>query len=645
MSNKYLWHGPYPGPVSSLSSLFSSSAKTLYTVVCTAALITSPQLDAQTDGTAIEEVIVTSSRVPIPLRQIGTSVSVMDELEIEARGNQSLTDLLRQMPSVSSNSNGGIGKTTTVRIRGEEGFRTLTYLDGMRLQDPSAPQITTDFSQLLSSGISRIEILRGPQGLAYGADAGGVINISTAQAEEGFSLSIDGQSGEFGSSQLSGDVSGSSGSFDYFLSFTDFETDGFNTRNADVVLMDDDGYENTSFHGRLGAALTDELRIDVVHRDIEGLNEYDGCFDPASFAQVHACSNTYDLQATRIGLDYASESFSHELSYTTTESRRQDYTAGLPTFGNRGEQNRIEYVGSATALPGFDLVFGADRQEDINNDRGRERRRENNGLFLEYLSDFSDALFVTAGIRHDDNDDFGSNTSYRLSGAYLMDLGSGTLKLKSAIGTGFRAPSPFEVGYNRGVSAFPPASLIELMQEESEGWEAGMEYFNGDLHLEAVYFDQDVENAIFFDLTAFSGYLQDIGSSNSKGVELNAEIPLNPSWHLLANYTHNDTERPDGSQRLRRPRDLFNTGLRYRSNDDRFNFNVFYRSQANAIDTGNAALEDFGVTDITASYQISGSLRVYGRIENLFAEDYQEVVDYNTAGRAAYFGINYRLNR
>lgn len=607
------------------------------------ALTAPTQLTAQSQDSAagaVEEVIVTSSRIPIPLRQIGTSVSVMDEVEITAHGNLALSDLLRQMPAVGSSSNGGIGKPTTVRIRGEEGFRTLTYLDGMRLQDPSVPQLTTDFSQLLTDGIGRIEILRGPQGLAYGADAGGVININTRRIESGFSASLDGQSGEFGTTQFAGNVAGRTGAMDYFLSVTDYETDGFNTRKTDTVLMDDDGYENTSIHGRVGFNLSDRWRVELVHRDVDGANEFDGCFDSATFATVHNCSSDYDLKASRVGIEYDSESFNHSLSYMTTESDRQSFTAGVPAFGGLGEQERVEYIGSATDLPGFDLVFGADQQEDVSN--GRER--DNTGVFLEYLSDFSDSFFVTAGVRHDDNDDFGTNTSYRLSGAYLFDLGNGTLKLKSAVGTGFRAPSPFEVEYNNSASAFPPASLVDLRQEESDGWEAGIEYFNGEMRLEAVYFDQDVENTIFFDLAAFSGYLQDVGTSNSKGVELTAEIPLGDSLRLNGNYTYNTTERPDGSQRLRRPEHLFNLGVLYTGMDGRLKLNGFYRSQANSLDSPGP-LEDFGVFDLTASYQLNENFRLYGRFENAFDEKYEEVTGFNSADSAAYMGVNFSFGQ
>ncbi len=619
------------------SESFKRRSSSLFIAVGLAGLSTS--LVAQPNDAVTDEIVVTANRVPVPLRQIGTSVSVMDEFEIDARGNLSITDLLRQMPAVSANSNGGIGKITTVRVRGEEGFRTLTYLDGMRLQDSSAPQIATDFSQLLSDGIGRIEILRGPQGLAYGADAGGVINMSTRSVDEGFSASVDAQAGEFGTQQLSGNVAGRSGAVDYFLSVADYQTDGFNTRDADTVLMDDDGYDNTSVHGRLGFDLSDEWHLDLVHREVDGANQFDGCFDPVTFATVHDCSNDYDLSASHIGIEYGGEQFNHLLTYTSTESDRQNFTAGVPTFGSIGEQERIEYIGSATDLPGFDLVFGADQQEDVNNGRDRD----NTGVFVEYLSDFSDNLFFTAGLRHDDNDDFGTNTSYRVSGAYLIDMGNGTLKFKSALGTGFRAPSPYEVEYNRGPSAFPPASSVDLRQEESEGWEAGLEFFTGNLRLEAVYFDQDVENAIFFDLAAFSGYLQDIGTSTSKGVELTAEIPINESLRVNGNYTYNDTERPDGSQRLRRPENLFNVGVLYTGMDGRLNVNGFYRSQADSLDT-SGPLEDFGVFDLTASYQLTDSLRIYGRFENAFDEQYEEVIGFNTAGSAAYIGMNFRLS-
>jgi len=598
----------------------------------------SASLAAQDDGAITDEIVVTANRVPVPLREIGTSVSVMDEFEIDAHGNLAVTDLLRQMPAVSVSSNGGIGKITAVRVRGEEGFRTLTYLDGMRLQDPSAPQLITDFSQLLSDGIGRIEVLRGPQGLAYGADAGGVINMNTRSVSDGFSMNLDGQTGEFGTNQLAGNIAGRSDNLDYFVSVTDYESDGFNTQTADTVLMDDDGYENTTIHARAGFQINEAWRVEAVHRDIDGANEFDGCFDSATFATVHACSNDYDLSASRVALEYDGEAYTHSLAYMSTESDRQSYTAGVPSFGSLGEQNRLEYIGSATALPGFDLVFGADQHEDVSNSRSRD----NTGLFVEYLSDFSDSLFLTAGLRHDDNDDFGSNTSYRVSGAYLLDMASGTVKLKGALGTGFRAPSPFEVEYNSGPSAFPPASNVNLLQEESEGWEAGLEYLRGDVRLEAVYFDQEVENAIFFDLAAFSGYLQDVGTSNSRGVELTAEVPLGERLRFNGNYTHNATERPDGTQRLRRPENQLNLGLLYTDISGRYNLNAFYRYQSDAIDSASP-LEDFGVLDITASYQISANLRIYGRLENALDDDYQELIGFNTPGRAVYGGIKLRF--
>ena len=229
-------------------------------------------VSAQTDSNPLQEIIVTSSLVPIPLRQIGTSVSVITQDEINAHGNISLVDVLRQQPAIGSSNNGGAGKTTALRIRGEEGFRTLTVFDGIRLLDPSGTQVGSAIEHILSDGIARMEILRGPQGLAYGADAGGVVNISTRPVEDSMSANMNAQMGGFGTEQFAGNISGKSDTVGYFFSATNYETDGYNTRKSDTLLADDDGYENTTLHGRIEFQLNDNWRIDFVHRDVDGLS-------------------------------------------------------------------------------------------------------------------------------------------------------------------------------------------------------------------------------------------------------------------------------------------------------------------------------------------------------------------------------------
>ena len=595
-------------------------------------------VSAQTDSNPLQEIIVTSSLVPIPLRQIGTSVSVITQDEINAHGNISLVDVLRQQPAIGSSNNGGAGKTTALRIRGEEGFRTLTVFDGIRLLDPSGTQVGSAIEHILSDGIARMEILRGPQGLAYGADAGGVVNISTRPVEDSMSANMDAQMGGFGTEQFAGNISGKSDTVGYFFSATNYETDGYNTRKSDTLLADDDGYENTTLHGRIEFQLNDNWRIDFVHRDVDGDSEFDGCF---SGTPVHDCSSKFELSASRGSAEYNSVNFNHSFAVSNTETDRKNFALGVSSFTANGELERIEYVGSATNLPGFDLVWGIDHEEASNNGVSRD----NEGYFIEYLSEFSDIFFLTAGLRHDENDDFGTNTSHRISAAYLVDLSdNAVLKFKGALGTGFRAPSPFEIAYNSGSFAFPPASLISLSQEESDGWELGLEYVLGNrVHLEAVYFDQEIKDAIFFDLAGFSGYLQDTGTSTSEGIELTADIQLFDNLRLVSNYTFNDTERPNGLQRLRRPEKLLNLGLNYSGMDGRLNINGYYRMSRDSIDeifgSDIIDLDDFNVFDLSANYNVSDSISLYARLENAFDEDYEEITGFNSPERAFYIGV------
>ncbi len=595
-----------------------------------------PRISIAQPDEELEEIIVVANRVPIPLRQIATSVSVLNKEAIQDHGNIGLHTVLRQTAGIGASSNGGIGTTSALRIRGEEGYRTLVMVDGLRLSDPSAPQVATPIEHVLSHSVDRVEILRGPQGLSYGADAGGVVALTTAATSSGLNGGLDAQTGSFGSTQKAANLSYAEDNYDFAISGSDFSSDGFNSRLSDSVVADDDGYENSSYHARLGARLSDSMNLQLVHRDVSGESQYDGCFASTT---VYDCEALYDFRASRLALQYETEAFGHSLAYNHTQTDREDFALGNFAFGSQGEISRWEYVGNASKLPGFDLIFGI----DLENEKNGSLERDNEGYYLELLSDFSSQFFFTAGVRQDDNDDFGSHTSYRLSAAYLTEFATGRLKLKASYGSGFRAPSLFEVDYNLGPFSFPPASNVVLDPETSSGFEFGFEYSYGQRgRVEVVAFDQEVKDAIFFDLSGFSGYLQDTGVSHSEGVEANGEWQFTDTIGIVANYTYNDTARPDGRQRLRRPEHLANAGLRYRSLSQRVQFNAFYRLSREAIDDvfGNQVpLADFEVLDLSASFRISDELTLYARIENALDEEYQEVSDFRAPERASYLGL------
>lgn len=584
----------------------------------------------------LEEVVVTSSRVEMPLRQIGTSMSVVSAEDIQALGFTNLSDILRTQPGIATSNTGGQGQPTALRVRGEDGFRTLVLFDGIDISDPSGVQVTPRNEHILSSGIQRVEILRGPQGLMYGADAGGIINISSKRFDRGFAGTVSGEGGRYGTHQFAADLGGGNDIVDASLSAADYETDGFNALGTDTDLADDDGYENTTLHGRLGWNATDTLRVEVVGRDVDAKTDYDNCYTDA-FELRNDCHNEVTQTSYRAAISYSGETLSHALSYDSTDTDSKFFTEGQRSFALDGEMQRAGYLGTWAVMEGTRLVYGVDLKSESMDDGSTDIDRDQAGYYLEYQGGFADSLYVTTGVRYDDNDDFGTHTSYRVSGAWLNELGGGTLKLKATYGTGFRAPSPFEVSTNNQ----PWNPDIDLQEEKSHGYDLGVEYFaNSGLYLELVWFDQTIEDEIFYDFVTF-GYDQGDGNFDSSGIELAAEVPLYRGLKLNTNYTWNDTENAVGENRVRRPKHLANLALNYHTDSGKLvlGLNLRASSDAEAIDGSN--LDDYEVLNFNVSYQLIDDLEIYGRIENLLDENYQEVKDYNSSGAAGYAGLRY----
>lgn len=588
--------------------------------------------DAGSTEDSIEHVVV-SSRIATPLRQLATSVSVVTQEEIELRGYANLAEVLRIQPSIHVTDSGGIGSTSALRIRGEEGYRTLIRIDGVDISDPTGTQVQPHVGQLQSANVSRVEILRGTQGLVYGADAGGVINIQTGRVEQGTFGSVSASAGAYNTNNIAGEVGAGTELVDGYLSVSDYSTDGFNARLDDTILQDDDGYENTTVHARVNVRPVEDLSLGFVVRNNDGEGEFDHCY---SDGYVDDCQSNFKQTNFRVNANYETDSGNQQLAYSKSLVERENLTLGEQSYFTKGNIERVEYLGNTQVNAQNNVVYGIDwEEESITSSR---ESRTQTGYYAELQSEFTENLFTTAGVRYDDNEDFGEHVSFRLSSAYIWALEQGDLKLRGAYGTGFRAPSLYEIQYNRDFG-YAPASDIDLKEETSEGYEIGLQFTpSAGTSVEVVYFDQKIEDAISFDLATYSGYLQESGTSYSDGVELIGQWAVTDAWLLKANYTYNDTEDATGAQRSRRPRQLGSLGVMYQYEALTAEANV--RLVADAVDNG-VKLKDYALVDVSARYSVNEHLDVFGRVENALDEDYQGASAFRSRGRAAHVGLTY----
>src|SRR5690606_26003410 len=120
---------------------------------------------------------------------------------------------------------------------------------------------------------------------------------------------------------------------------------------------------------------------------------------------------------------------------------RNSLADGVLAFGADGSLSRFEYIGSYRRSDAVTLVYGVDLQTEKVVDTPT-RERDQKGYYYQYQGKLGEAFFVSAGARYDDNEDFGTHTSVRVSAAYVQDLADGSsLKYRASYGTGFRPPS------------------------------------------------------------------------------------------------------------------------------------------------------------------------------------------------------------
>jgi len=606
-----------------------------------------------------EKVVVVATRVATPIQNVASSVTVITAAQIEARQDRTLPDVLREVPGLSITQIGGAGGQTSLFMRGTNANHVKVLLDGIDVADPSTPSGAADISKFLASDIAQVEVLRGPQGALYGSDAiGGVINIITKAGEGPAQLSGSVEGGSFKTFNQAASLAGSYGAFHYAVTVQHFHSGATPVTPLSLLppgaRRNDDYFDNVTASTKLGYDVSDNFDLAFVARYYNSLGRITGdSFNPVTFVSFPA-----PIQTRISSIQYQSRGTAHLVLW----NGRLDQTLGFayghtitaaqdPDNGNSraiGDRIKLDWQGNIAVTDSQLLVLGAETARDALHPglsfgfpTTLSRGITTNAGFGSLQSDFGHGIHTSASIRYDDNSRFGNRMTWRIAPAWEID-GTGT-RLKASLGTGFKAPSLQQLFGTFGGNAL-------LKPETSFGYDVGVEQkLLGDTLTGGItWFHNDIENLIVSG-PAPAFLLGNIGKARTQGLEGFISWKVLETLTLRGDYTYTDAiDDRTNLALLRRPRHKASLNGSWQATDDLL-LDVTLLYVGPQID-GN---REFSVprlkkggtatVDFAASYRLTETFSLFGRVENAFDNGYQSPEGYLRPGIGATGGIKVNL--
>src|SRR5574344_2311726 len=193
-----------------------------------ASFLIATNLYSQQTSSLDEITISSATKSEEKLKNVTANVDVITAEDIESRKFKTVAEALNSLVGVSISSNGGIGQTSSVYLRGMDSKRTLVLIDGIRYNDITTPNGAANFEHLMINDIERIEVIKGAQSSIWGADASaGVINIITKNAKDGTFGNASFEYGRYNSKTAKANISHKNENFDAKLGVTRVDTNGF----------------------------------------------------------------------------------------------------------------------------------------------------------------------------------------------------------------------------------------------------------------------------------------------------------------------------------------------------------------------------------------------------------------------------------
>ncbi|HGH6027590.1 TPA: TonB-dependent receptor [Vibrio mimicus] len=585
-----------------------------------------------------ETVVVTANRFEQAESSVLASISVVTKADIEKLNVTSALDILKTLPGVEVNSQGGKGQISSIFLRGTSSKHTLVLVDGVKINSATAGGASLGL--IPAFAIEQIEVVRGPRAAIYGSDAiGGVIHIKTIPDSRETKHDANLGYGNDDHSSLAWRSTGQlNDSTQASFVFSDEKSDGYRV-NEVAPSSDSHGFQSQTLFGALRHDINDAWYVQFngyqLSSDVGYANQFSG---------VKNESNT-DFYSVAGALNFHKDNYASQLMVSRSDNESWDgvETGTVAKTALFSSRNSVSWLNHWTVIPTLNLAAGIDydqehaRQGGANSSNYSKTEKDNKAAYV--TAQFSkDIITAEASIRYDDDSAFGDQTTWNLGFGVAP---SEYVEFVASTGTGFKAPT-FNDLY------WPGSGNPDLKPETSKSSEVGVRSYLSFIQIEISAYRNEIEDMIDWAPTGPGGAWipSNIDNAKIEGIEIEALFETGVIEHRVSAEWKDPRDTSDDSLLIRRARENFSWVSTYTT--DNFGLSAVANYVGDRKDSTGKTMDAYTVLDLSANYKLTEAITLGARVGNIFDKEYQTAHSsggkyYLGEGRNWFATVNYRF--
>jgi vitamin B12 transporter len=580
----------------------------------------------------LEPMVVVESRSPEPLSEASPWVTRISGDNLKQRQIYNLSDVLRSVPGMAVARTGQMGSQTSLFSRGGESNHVTLLYEGRRLNGGFSG--TYNLGEISTLGASSIEVLKGSSSINGANAMGGTVHMRNEL------LLSDGYDTKAG-----------------------FSYGSFDTLNSNFSTQ----FKNENWAGNFSFSSLD-TENDRPHSKFESLS--------SSFLIENQLTDGLSINLLGLGYDnYLGTNFGKAYSVSPNNYQESLHYLISPQLKIRGDRWDMTLIYSFS-VDEVDAKYSNDPNPPTNQISHTElenidlllRMLLNDRSSLQFGSGYSTSRFLregnflnsweqtyaSIGFNHkvtessvlSGNVQFDNYSDFESSGTYDFRVRtsiSDNFSVHGKYGTGFAPPEALDLF--EFLPLYPGSP--NLKAEESKNHEIGVVYEDEGKNNSygITFFLTKYDNLIrtSWDFVNNDGYLpaENINKSETYGLEISSHNQITQKVHLDSSISYAKSKNLDSNKDFLPKRPEFFGSFTATYREDEFDLGTQMNFKNKTRESSTNRNDDYFLVRLFGNYQTSDQLIFNARIENLFDDNYEEVIGYPALGRAVHAGCTY----